>query len=371
MELDELPLRVQIQNMGHAFILDHTVNGKMDTNNGVDGNQITLGTASYGALTNDRVVNNQNTFREYYRDNTFFNEDNTSATFNPSTFDMDFTPGDVLESEVIFTDGPEEIVNGTFITTGGTASLTAGTALTYFLSADNKATWETATLGNTLSFTSTGTALAYKIESTGTATIGSRDSEGYDFPLKVKYTTGGTYTAPVLPYDVTYSFDSLIAAESGWDFVGTADEGYTTLQAKDTDGAWCWTDDGSISSNTGPPTGTACVYTETSSPVGTGDTFSMTLTSALDASTKDFFVTFDRCTQGTISAHLYFDAYNGSTWDSIDDWAGDAVTTFTSEGPYDFSAYTNVDFKIRFRTIVTGTTYENDMAVDTVRIYEV
>lgn len=39
------------QDIGHAFILGHTVNGKLGTANGIDGNQITLGNGGFGART--------------------------------------------------------------------------------------------------------------------------------------------------------------------------------------------------------------------------------------------------------------------------------------------------------------------------------
>lgn len=167
-------------------------------------------------------------------------------------------------------------------------------------------------------------------------------------------------------YDETYTFPDKTTGEVGWDYVGPD---HTGLKARNTDGAWCWTDTGSPSSNTGPPSGVACVYTETSSPVAVDDEFFMTLATAVSAATYGLYVTLDRCTYGVTQAHLYFEAYNGTAWVSIDDWAGDSTTTFTSEGPYDFTSYSNADFKIRFRTIVAGTKYKNDMAVDTVRIY--
>lgn len=169
-------------------------------------------------------------------------------------------------------------------------------------------------------------------------------------------------------YDETYSFDSLAANSA--DFIWDGPD-VDVLSVENTDGSWCWTNDGSTSSGTGPPVGTACVYTETSSPVAVSDVFIMTLAVAneADADAYDLFVTFNTCTYGNTSAHLYFEAFDGADWNAIDDWAGNATTTFTSRGPYNFNAYTNTDFSIRFRTVVAGTTYTNDMAVDEIRIY--
>lgn len=171
-----------------------------------------------------------------------------------------------------------------------------------------------------------------------------------------------------MAYDQTYSFDTL-AGNSG-DFIWDGPD-VDVLSARDTDGAWCWTSTGSVSSSTGPPTGTACVYTETSSPVAAADVFIMTLAVAneVDASLYALYVTFNNCMYGNTAGHQYFEAWNGTSWQAIDDWAGNTTTTFTSRGPYDFTAYTNSDFSIRIRNVVGGTAYQNDFAVDQVRIY--
>lgn len=171
-----------------------------------------------------------------------------------------------------------------------------------------------------------------------------------------------------MAYDTTYSFDSLAANSGDFTFVGPD---HTGLQVRDTDGGWCWTSTGSVSSSTGPPSGTACVYTETSSPVAVSDEFTMTLATAneVDASAYLLYVTFDVCLYGNTSGHAYFEAFDGTDWNSIDDWALSSTSTMQSQGPYNFTAYDNDDFSIRFRSVVGGTTYQNDFAVDEVRIY--
>jgi Peptidase family C25/Propeptide_C25/Domain of unknown function (DUF2341) len=95
----------------------------------------------------------------------------------------------------------------------------------------------------------------------------------------------------------------------------------------------------------------------------------MTLASAVDASAYGLYVTFNTCTQAQSAGTLYFEAYNGSTWVGIASWPGDTTTTFTSRGPYDLTGYNNSDFKIRFRVVTGGTSYQNDFAIDEVRIY--
>lgn len=135
--LDELPTKISFQNIGDAFVLGHTVNGVLGTANGSGGGQITLGTADYGALTTQAVINYQNTFKEYFRDSTFIDTTNTSATVDLTTFQVDFDNGKKLYSEIIFTDGDLEVPEATFITTGGTATPSSPTVLNYYLSTDD------------------------------------------------------------------------------------------------------------------------------------------------------------------------------------------------------------------------------------------
>jgi hypothetical protein len=76
---------------------------------------------------------------------------------------------------------------------------------------------------------------------------------------------------------------------------------------------------------------------------------------------------------GNTSGTMYFEAWDGGSWNIIDSWSGNSTTSFTSRGPYNFSAtglnYTNSDFKIRFRIVTGGTSYQNDFAVDEVYLY--
>ncbi len=171
---------------------------------------------------------------------------------------------------------------------------------------------------------------------------------------------------------VSQTFDALIDCND--DFIlyssrfGGDNEAHVSENAQG--GYWCWTNAGSASSGTGPPTGTACMHAETSSPSAVGDIFYAELRVAINALTQDIHtVTFQTCMQGTTAGYMYFEAYNGSTWDIIDSWPGDAVTTFTARGPYDFGPgdldYTNTDFQVRFRIVTAATSYQNDFAIDT------
>ena len=138
-------------------------------------------------------------------------------------------------------------------------------------------------------------------------------------------------------------------------------------------GYWCWTDAGSASSSTGPPSGTACMHSETSSPSAVGDIFYAELRTAINALLNDIHtITFDTCMYGNTSGNMYFEAWDGSDWNIIDSWAGNATTTFTARGTYDFGPgdldYINTDFKIRFRIVTGGTSYQNDFSIDTLYI---
>ena len=182
-------------------------------------------------------------------------------------------------------------------------------------------------------------------------------------------------------YDETYSFSVQSEANDEWllssDVTDATD--YADHEAQNADnangGLWCWTSTGSPSGSTGPPTGTACIYTETStSGSGTpaaGSQFFCTLRTAVDAGQYAIYVTFNTCMYGDTTGVAYFEAWDGvDTWDIIDTFNGDSTTTFTNRGPYDLTDYENADFKIRFRTVCgTGNIYQNDFSWDEVRIY--
>lgn len=182
-----------------------------------------------------------------------------------------------------------------------------------------------------------------------------------------------------MAYDTTWSFPNQADANEDWilscDSTGGGGTDHEAATADNTNGGWwCWTATGSPSSGTGPPSGTDCIYSETSTS-GTGqpaagDTFTCELRTAINASLYELYVTFDRCTQGNTAGTLYVDAWDGSDWNNLDSFAGDSTTTFTSEGPYDVSAYTNTDFKIRFRVVLGSTTvYTHDFSITNIRIY--
>lgn len=180
-------------------------------------------------------------------------------------------------------------------------------------------------------------------------------------------------------YDVTYSFSVQAEANDEWilgsDVTGGGGSDHEAQAADNNNGGWwCWTDTGSPSGSTGPPSGVPCIYTETST-TGTGqpaagDQFTCTLRTPLDAGQYGFYVTFDTCMYGDTTGVAYFEAFDGNNWNIIDTFNGDSTTTFTARGPYDLTSYSNSDFQIRFRTVCgTGNIYQNDFSWDEVRIY--
>lgn len=177
-----------------------------------------------------------------------------------------------------------------------------------------------------------------------------------------------------MPFSLSQTFDALADCNDDFILYSSRFGGDNEARAADNSngGYWCWTNTGSPSSGTGPPSGVACMYTETSSPSAVGDVFYAELRTAINASLYNLSVSFQTCMQGNSAGTLYFEAWDGSDWNIIAQWSGDSGTSFTSRGPYDFSPtgedYDNTDFKIRFRVVTGGTSYQNDFAVDTVSI---
>jgi hypothetical protein len=82
--------RVVTQNIGHAFIVGHPVNGIVGPALGVDGQQILIGSEGLEDEVLGIVVSDNNTFYEALRDTTYINADETTATINTTTFRVDF-----------------------------------------------------------------------------------------------------------------------------------------------------------------------------------------------------------------------------------------------------------------------------------------
>lgn len=77
-------------NIGHAFIVGHSVNGIVGTALGIDGQQIVVGSQALGATTTQRVISLNNTFVEGFRDTEYIDTDETSATIDTTLFKVTF-----------------------------------------------------------------------------------------------------------------------------------------------------------------------------------------------------------------------------------------------------------------------------------------
>ncbi|MHA1992384.1 MAG: right-handed parallel beta-helix repeat-containing protein [Candidatus Hodarchaeales archaeon] len=188
------------------------------------------------------------------------------------------------------------------------------------------------------------------------------------FEINSDFVFSGSYDET---YEKTYNFTTRDGANDGtWDYWNT-DLGYHSVAARGTVQNWCWTDTGTPSTATGPPSGIACIYPETSSPTSVGDEYIAAIADGevIDADIYDLYVTFKTCMRGDPAGHMYFEYWDGDSWEIKDDWQGDAISTFTTQGPYDFTDLENSDFKIRFRVVVGGTIFDNDFIFDDVRIY--
>lgn len=88
----------------------------------------------------------------------------------------------------------------------------------------------------------------------------------------------------------------------------------------------------------------------------------------------DFVYNMTGTAMDTGPASLHVDAWNGSSWDL--DVTGSAInsgqqTAWTSSGAIDLSSYTNSDFKVRIRYIMSngGSSFQNDVALDDLHLY--
>ena len=91
----------------------------------------------------------------------------------------------VLQSKSIALNIGETIVDaGIYI---DTSALSDANDFQWYLTADGGTTWETATLNENHTFTTTGNDLRYQIIGNEGATITIRQSNGADYFLKVKY----------------------------------------------------------------------------------------------------------------------------------------------------------------------------------------
>lgn len=147
-----------------------------------------LGTSTLGgtlpAQTTQRVINPNGIYYEALRETTFKDTSNTTATWDTTNFRWTFTTGQIIQTLPISKDPNITITNATIVI--NSSQITNPSNLTYQLSANGGANFETVTLGTQHVFTNTGTELILKITASGSAQIDIDDSDENSFPVEVK-----------------------------------------------------------------------------------------------------------------------------------------------------------------------------------------
>lgn len=137
-----------------SFILGHPTAG-------------VLGTSELGSQSSSpvvvRVVNPNNTFIERFRDITFKDTLETTATWNTTTFKTTFTSGQILQTEEIF-------LNSQTIYSAKPIIDVDNGVIKIELSADGGSNWQEFTNNIEANFTNTGTDLRCKLTEDNTST---------------------------------------------------------------------------------------------------------------------------------------------------------------------------------------------------------
>lgn len=188
LRLEEGSSIISTQEIGHSFILGHSINGVLGVANGTDGQQIILGDGGKGASVVVYVVNPNNTFNEHFSSTTFStspttaNWDTTNLRLAMHTSNIHTTIYNTVATlSSIFLNNQTVLsatVNATetkFITTD---------LIKYYLSADGGANWEEASIGVGHAFTATGQDLRVRI-----VFIGQGGCDTYIEDLQITYTT--------------------------------------------------------------------------------------------------------------------------------------------------------------------------------------
>jgi hypothetical protein len=169
-----------------SFVLGHASNGVLGVANGVGGNQIVLGDYSTSYTVNE-IINPNNIWRWMLSsiENSYWVDTvNTTATVTAGS-DIDFNVGEILQTNKLSTEATN-IDKATLIIESG--NITSSGNLTFALSADNGANFETVTLGTEHTFTNKGTNLKLKITASGNANIALKNSRGTRTPIEIQYT---------------------------------------------------------------------------------------------------------------------------------------------------------------------------------------
>lgn len=186
-----------------------------------------------------------------------------------------------------------------------------------------------------------------------------------------------------MAHDETYAQDTYSNAVADFDYFsdnasfpdvcsasGVCDEPGSNSDAPN----WAFNTGTSPSSGTGPPASNGgCTYPESSSDAAASDICTATMKTAnqVDAGAFALYVTVDTCVYGNTNATLWVQAWDGDSWENLDTIVGNATTSFTSQGPYDCTTYSNNDFYVRIRVelATSGNVYQSDFAFQNLRVY--
>jgi len=185
--IEELANVVKTHTLGHAWIVGSTTNGLVGANTATEGGEQQTVGGGGRVKTIQRIVNPNKVFNEHFRDIDFMDEDSTNtahwdivlfrlAMANSSdhfrAYNTIATTSAIFYNSETVTKARLDCVETKF----------AGDTIIYYLSADGGVSWEEVELGESHSFTNTGTDLRVRIMFAG---IGGIDT--YIEDLKVSY----------------------------------------------------------------------------------------------------------------------------------------------------------------------------------------
>ena len=125
-----------------------------------------------------------NIYWEDFRDNDLVNTGSTTCTVDTTNHQLDFTTGEIYQSESIFKYKTTQITSSRL--TIDSSKITNVENLTFELSSDGGSNYETISLGAVHTFTDIGVELLLKITVSDTASINFDDDFGKSLPLKLE-----------------------------------------------------------------------------------------------------------------------------------------------------------------------------------------
>jgi len=127
-----------------------------------------------------RVICPNNTFKDFLRDTLLWDTTNSTATFNTTNHQISFTDGEIAMCKIF--QNSQNVMSALLKKVGNVSG-----SLSYHLSADNKAHWESVSLSNSHTFTNAGNVLWLKITSSGSSQIDIENANGLSIPIQVSF----------------------------------------------------------------------------------------------------------------------------------------------------------------------------------------